>query len=69
VDFLIIKLINNNLRFNPVGLAEPTWLVMTVRSVDFAKPTGLRFTFLLLYKYKPKSNSQLSVLKVEYFNL
>jgi len=30
---------------NPVGLAKPTWLVMRVISVDFAKPTGLRLSF------------------------
>jgi|GEM_PF-4113989 len=40
---MVIKLINNNLHVNPVGLAKPTWLVMTVSSVNFVNPTGLRF--------------------------
>jgi|GEM_PF-6414104 len=32
------------MQVNPVGLAKPAWLVMMVSSVDFAKPTGLKFT-------------------------
>jgi len=31
------------MQINPVGLAKPTWLAIAVSSVDFAKPTGLKF--------------------------
>gem|GEM_PF-3695122 len=46
IYFIVIKLINNDLCVNPVGLAKTTGLVIMVGSVDFAKPTGLGFTYL-----------------------
>jgi len=36
----------NNLQINPVGLAKHAWWLITVSSVDFAKPTGLKFIII-----------------------